>query len=488
MDLSNIITTADGGKIDGHPFVTKVLAVKVALEVASKTSVDEPLRDLFDFIDEAKTKKDHHLAALAHASDATSVLVQCLTMYSSSSKDTFGSEGLVKELSTSSVVMVLKTLCFLVPLSRDIAAQFRSASGPQTAASILVRKQENDIIIASALNLATVSATRDEDGKSALMAVGIGTQTIAILDEACDFDSEVSAPIIANSCALIISLTSADDMSVPGSSAFANARALGKAGAVAALTKSLARNKHLPLPVLTTTCDALRQVVANEDLCQEAEERGVIRLAMGMLDDLLDNIKLQSEMHLGKMKSFDPDQAILLYFKSILALLRQLASSDAVKSAITSANGLVYIQRSIEGIVSASQFPTPALAAVQQQSFGFLANVTLRAPETGSQAVDLGVVDAVVLGMGWLCKQDTILNHVTDKRTILHASVASALRQGCMALRNIASRCPERREEMKASGVEEVIRHAVDRCPTNAQLKDAASAALRDLGLIDYKL
>lgn len=510
VDLSNIITTANGGQIDDHPFVTRVSAIRVAL--VEKTLLDDPLRDLVAFVidDEAQStsKQVQNLAAIAHASNVTSILVQCLAMYTSNE-----SESQQQGPSSFGALTALQLLCSLIPLSRDIAAQFRAASGPETATSLLdalLRIPPADPhLVSMTLKLATVSAIKDEEGKSSLMTVGIGTQTITILDEACNRDDhcyDVSASFIANGCALIIALTSADDLSVPGSSAFANARALGKSGAVTVLTRTLklAKNRDLPLSVVAASCDALRQVVANEELCLEAEEKGIVPLALGMLDAVLHDLQQQQQQGVAVALGVSPHKSeplsvsdhhsqatcLLVHLKSIVALLRQLASSDAVKGAIANADGLEYVQRCLETVATAATAATagPQVQqfAVQHQCFGLLSNLTLRAPETASRAIDLGVVDTVVMAMKLLCqKQNDAFN---DKKKT-HNSVVSALRQGCMAIRNIASRCPERRGEMRASGVEEVIRQAVGLSPTmTAQLKDVASAALRDLGLTNYQL
>ena len=58
-------------------------------------------------------------------------------------------------------------------------------------------------------------------------------------------------------------------------------------------------------------------------------------------------------------------------------------------------------------------------------------------------------------------------------------------RQACQSLRNIAGRCPELRHTIKQRGAEAVLRRTGATFPTAC--RDVSSAALRDLGLDDYK-
>ena len=75
-------------------------------------------------------------------------------------------------------------------------------------------------------------------------------------------------------------------------------------------------------------------------------------------------------------------------------------------------------------------------------------------------------------------------------RALLDASgqengrTGAALRQGCMALRNIAGRLPEERHVILAAGAEKVVRNAKEMYPTACQ--DVGAAALRDFGLDNY--
>jgi hypothetical protein len=60
----------------------------------------------------------------------------------------------------------------------------------------------------------------------------------------------------------------------------------------------------------------------------------------------------------------------------------------------------------------------------------------------------------------------------------------AALRQACMALRNIAARCPDVRPALAEKGAEGAVRAA--RAAWPSACGDAGSAALRDLGVDRY--
>ena len=58
-------------------------------------------------------------------------------------------------------------------------------------------------------------------------------------------------------------------------------------------------------------------------------------------------------------------------------------------------------------------------------------------------------------------------------------------RQACLALRNVAGRCPELREPVLEQGAEALLR-SVHKCFA-AACADVSSAALRDLECEDYQ-
>ena len=159
----------------------------------------------------------------------------------------------------------------------------------------------------------------------------------------------------------------------------------------------------------------------------------------------------------------------IVLIRASLNLLRQLASSDIVKADLCEAGGLDTIKHSL--IFAYSDGP---VASVAEQALGLLANMSLRNPEIASEATAGGCVAEALHAM----------------RALLDASgqengrTGAALRQGCMALRNIAGRLPEERHVILAAGAEKVVRNAKEMYPTACQ--DVGAAALRDFGLDNY--
>lgn len=196
-------------------------------------------------------------------------------------------------------------------------------------------------------------------------------------------------------------------------------------------------------------CNALRQVAANDEICQQAEAEGAVGLALSI----------------AECAAVACDAIVL---RSSLSLLRQLASSDAVKVIISESGGLHCIARALN---LATEIGSTALS---QQALGLLTNLTLRSPDTSVSAIEDGCVAAALSAMGSLLEQQ---NGGADQQ-------AAALRQGCMALRNIASRCPEHREKMLKAGCEPILRQV--KAKHFAACQDVASAALRDLGIDNY--
>ena len=100
------------------------------------------------------------------------------------------------------------------------------------------------------------------------------------------------------------------------------------------------------------------------------------------------------------------------------------------------------------------------------QALGLLATVLLRQPEHCEAAF----------------AHEALMAEVVDAM-LAHRGSASVMRQACQLVRNLVVRNTELRRPMLDKGVEAVLRGAkrLNECD------DVATAALRDLGLSDYK-
>lgn len=134
-----------------------------------------------------------------------------------------------------------------------------------------------------------------------------------------------------------------------------------------------------------------------------------------------------------------------------------LAGSDGNKDAIVIGGG-------IEKIICTMSMNLDD-PSVLQETFTVIAVLTLRFPDKAEKAVKSGVLDMVTEAME------------------NHPSAVIMQRQACQMLRNLAARSPENRSAILNKGLEILIRHAKT---NHASCRDAASAALRDLGFDDY--
>ncbi|THU57745.1 hypothetical protein C4D60_Mb03t06740 [Musa balbisiana] len=99
------------------------------------------------------------------------------------------------------------------------------------------------------------------------------------------------------------------------------------------------------------------------------------------------------------------------------------------------------------------------------QVMSIITVLSLRSPENAALAVQAGVADLVVQAMQ---KFPTSIQ---------------MQRQACLMIRNLVVRNPENRTILLSNGIEKLIRRAKE---SHESCKDAATAALRDLGLDDY--
>jgi hypothetical protein len=416
---------------------------------------------------------------------------------------------------TDTQISAAGALRALLPLSSDMKTRFLRADGIEALAVALstqfpttpnnpeiyskidagTNDRKHQILTAALLQAVAASTIKAENNKCAAMEAELGSLTLQVLQHSSSSsrsssssdDSNRNAVVLAV-CAVLSSLTTADDDSQPSSTAFANARLIAKKGAVEALVTSLriyatttstsnsdtskerktsgnVSSTCTNRDVLIALCGALRQIAANDDICQEAASSGAVPLALELAD-----------------RGLDTQDTDLL--RAALNVLKQLASSDGIKAEIFEAGGLETLKNSLKLItdqVEDSNSGTIHISsvAVVEQALGLLTNVTLRNPEISMAAVSSGCVVEVLRAMHALLD--------TAPRTsgsFVGKKAESSLRQGCMALRNIAARCPEERQVLLAEGAEKLLREVKKVFPSSCQ--DVGSAALRDLGLDNY--
>lgn len=198
-----------------------------------------------------------------------------------------------------------------------------------------------------------------------------------------------------------------------------------------------------PDPAITSAvCAALRSVSANDDICKQVSAAGGTRLALQLL----------------RLGAGDAELA-----RASASLLRQLASSDAVKAEAVGGGVLEAVAVALEA--------HGADAAMAEPALGLVTNVTLRNPEAAERAVEGGAAAAVL----------STLRGALGRGAGANAAAQGVAKQACMALRNIASRSLDARAGLLGLGAEATLRATRGTWPAS-EAAEAASAALRDLG------
>lgn len=486
VDMSNIITSTTGGDLTAHPLTPCVHTLRSSLQTLQATTAPpsehkltclELKQSLDDINDILRTST----SSIGPVALSLRLIPSILQVYQWSN-DIDGIYIHIEDV----LVAAASTATLLLPLSPDLRRSFRECEGPTLLVDALTHSiKAGPMPLTHAILLAIAASTvKDEEGKGELMVAGLGQPVIQCLTTVNDGHKDEdngsgsnsnnsSNAVVMAACGVLSSLMSADDDTVPSSRAFANVRELGAQGAVEAVVGALrillssfsspdtdsngsngVGSEPIAIKTICSVCTALQKLSANDEICRQVDDAGGVVLGLEAADKGL-------RMHHVALS------------KCSIALLRQLASSDVVKAEIVSGGGLELVSTALRN-VSQSVLPV----SVAEQALGLLTNCALRSPEVAEAAVAQGVVAEALQTM----------KHVLSlqKDGITSAAYGSVLRQGCMALRNIAGRSSEEvKEQVLAAGAERVVRASRLEYPSACQ--DVGSAALRDLGLNNYK-
>ncbi|KDD76775.1 hypothetical protein H632_c108p0, partial [Helicosporidium sp. ATCC 50920] len=520
VDLASIVTKDLTQPVDAHPAVLSLQALASSLESASSAAMLRSVRALLE----------HFVPPLASEVTAKillqkDALVPTLGVLSSAwSGGCVVEDALERELRQESAALLSSLVSshrqqrrlLAIPDRALVLSNLLHSHFPPEQGSWLDemhRFQETSLSAVSLsapfpapdafsedaallLQAAAAAATQCEDAKVHLVrsgAAGAAVAAVATVVEASPASPEASpedwaatalarhAGMVQAACRLLVAVTSADDDSLPSSSAFAHARALGK-DAVPALTRSL---QVVPAgdasPLRVAVCSALKQLAANEELCKAVLEHGGVDPLMEMLASSCD-----ARHPFGQTAALDPLSSVPALRRSSIALVRQLASADAVKAALLEQGVLDLIGQGLRR-------HAPLDARWAEHALGALANLLLRQPEASARAAQEGgaleeVVRCVDSLLDAACggKQASAEEKTPASPQLTHAArIPHAVRQGCQTLRNAAARSPEARERLTAIGAERTLRRAARWAPDDAT-RDAARAALRDIGCDDY--
>ncbi|XP_022972348.1 armadillo repeat-containing protein 6 [Cucurbita maxima] len=326
------------------------------------------------------------------------------------------------------VASALKTM---VLLFQDLHSTeiFRNSNGPKIVMDILNNGKENVDILHGGFAVVAAAATANEVLKEIFMGMNIGELILQTL-------STHRGDCISSLYDAIRVLLTPDDNRVVASQVYGYARRFAKIGIANALVDSL--HGGLNSPGLVSASIALKAVAVNDEICKSIAENGGIDAVLRCIDD-------------------SGDQGNKMVAKVCCSLLSKLAGSDANKSAIIEKKGLDKL------IKLSSRFSDDP--SVLQEVMSIISVLTLRSPENATRAIEAGAGDLAIQAMQKF------------------PSAQQMQRNSCHMIRNLVVRNPENRALLLKNGIEKYIRKAKQ---NHESCKDAASDALRDLGLDNY--
>ncbi|KAG1342237.1 armadillo repeat-containing protein 6 [Cocos nucifera] len=325
------------------------------------------------------------------------------------------------------LVSALKALSSLL---HDIQSTetFQQSGGPKIVMDILNGSKSSNILDGGLAVIAAAS-TGNEILKEAFMDLKVDELFIQAMRE----QAKGSMP---NLCHAIRALLTPDDNRVLASQVYGYARRFAQIGIADALVDALCEG--ITSSSLASACSALKALAVNDEICKSISENGGIDAILKCIDD--------SSEHNNKITA-----------RACCSLLSKLAGSDANKNAIVQKGGLDRLMK------LSSRFSEDP--SVLQEVMSIVAVLSLRSPENAARAIEAGAGDLAIQAMKKF------------------PASYQMQRQSCLMIRNLVVRNPENRALLLGNGIENLIKKAKG---SHEICKDAATAALRDLGLNDY--
>lgn len=204
VDLSNIITTANGGNLSGHPAADAAAQLEAALGEGDLVDAVQAIVALQTAL--CGGDLGENSAAVAMSVNAVPLTLRCLS-------------AAIGAANPSAQKASLQALAAFLSLSAAVRASFREGHGPRSVAQLLEAATASDNttnpeIAAATLAVAAASARGDEDGKCALMDLGVGVLALRTLGSSWAADMQEA---VLAACATLSALTTADDTSQPSS-------------------------------------------------------------------------------------------------------------------------------------------------------------------------------------------------------------------------------------------------------------------------------
>ncbi|KAG2705481.1 hypothetical protein I3760_05G055400 [Carya illinoinensis] len=332
--------------------------------------------------------------------------------------------------------VLISALRALVSLLHDLQSTetFRASGGPATVVGILNDYSQNLDILSNAFMVVSAASTGNEIIKESFMELKIDELIMRILSDPHG-QSRGSIQSIYDSIRVLLT---PDDNRVVASQVYGYARVFAKIGVARALVDSL--HAGLSSPGLVTASIALKAVAVNDEICKSIAESGGIDAVLQCIDD-------------------SGEQGNKIVARACCSLLSKLAGSDTNKTTIVEKGGM---DRLIKLSARFSDDP-----AVLQEVMSLISVLSLRSPENAARAIEAGAGDLAIQAM--------------EK----FPTAQQMQRNSCLMIRNLVVRNPENRTLLLSHGIEKYLRGAKQ---SHESCKDAASDALRDLGLDNYNL
>ncbi|PWA81988.1 Armadillo-like helical [Artemisia annua] len=325
-------------------------------------------------------------------------------------------------------VSALNALALFV---RDIQSTeiFQKSGGPKMVVSILNDGIENVNVLNSGFAVVAAAATGNEVIKESFVELHIHELMINVMRK----HGKGSIPSLYDAIRVLLA---ADDNRVVASQVFGYARQFAKIGITEALVESL--KDGLSSPSLVSATIALKAIAVNDDICRSVAENGGIDSLLICIDDA-------------------GVQGNSIVAKACCSLLSKLAGSDFNKSAIVERGGLNRL------ITLSSRLADDP--SVIQEVMTIICILCLRSPGNATLAIEAGAGDLAIQSMQKF------------------PEAYQLQKNSCLMIRNLVARNPENRTLLLGNGIEKIIRKAKE---NHKSCKDAATAALRDLGLDNY--
>ncbi|RCV08462.1 hypothetical protein SETIT_1G328700v2 [Setaria italica] len=319
----------------------------------------------------------------------------------------------------------------LSSLLRDIGSteKFRQSEGPKIVMDILKGGSESSDLLDAGFSVVAAGSAGNEVVKESFMDLKVDELILHVMRE----KSKTNVQSLYDAIRVLLT---PDDNRVVASQVYGYSRRFAEIGIAEVLVSAL-REQVAPSS-LPSACAALKSIAVNDEICRSISENGGTDVLLQCIDEA------------GEQKN-------KVIAKSCCSLLSKLAASDANKSVIIQRGGF---DRSLKLASRFSEDPS-----ILQEVMSMVTVLTLRSPENAARAMEIGYGTLAIQAMQRF------------------PSSGQTQKQACLMIRNLVVRNPENRTILLNDGAEKLIRKAK---VMHGSCKDAASSALRDLGLDNY--